>query len=307
MNTRGGRSRWVGVARVGLLALLVAGGCQSTGSTTAPERPRPSAASLIEAHNARVDQLRRVTSRGVIELNWTDDRGRHREQGDLDLYIELPRNTAFRVSKVGETYFWFGSDAQQYWVFDLSNRDQRTLHVDAHGQTGSLHDEAAIVEPLALLDLMGLSRIVSTTDHPDAATGYSEAFDAWIVTGRGEGGLVRLFINRHRRLPSRIELLSAADEAEPVAYSRIYMDRYRSVPVAGAPQASWPHIATNVDVILATEEEEENAGFLKIALGEPTTIVDDAAFDRVFDLDRLKRAHRPDRIESGRGVMPGDS
>ena len=91
----------------------------------------PSYESIAERHNQRVEQLRSFYSRGVVELEWTDEKGKdHWEQGSIDLWVDLPGCLALRIEKFGEEFVWVGADDHRTWVFDLTG-DATVLHLGA--------------------------------------------------------------------------------------------------------------------------------------------------------------------------------
>lgn len=251
---------------------------------------------LARAHNERLDRYRTLNARGNIELRWRDDRGRHFEQGDLDFYLDQPRRTAFRVSKLGEIYFWAGSDDSCFWFFDLS-RDQRHLVVeslDAEWMREGDQEDGVAFRPLTVLDLMALSRVPETaSENENRPVAFDARRDAWHVVVNGLGGEVRLYFDRETRLPMRAESLN--DRGEPVAQSTIR--RYRAVdqPTGAGGGVIRPVMPTLVDI----QPMDDSVGQMevKIALGSPTAAVDETALRRVFDLARLAGSLRPQHIE----------
>lgn len=250
----------------------------------------PSSAQLVEQHNQRVQLLSRVYARGVVEIRWRDEDGVRRfRQGDVDLYIDLPRRTALRVGKLAETFMWLGSDEERYWLFDLV-AEERVLHVGRHDSPNA---GLQTVRPLALLDLIGLGRLEELPSEHEPDVEYDRGLDAWVISGVGSGGPVRVYFDRANHLPVRAETLTAAGE---IAYfSDMHMHRYRSVPVPGVSAAALPRMATLVDVFAGPGAETQ--GEIKLGLDVPTGRVENQPFDRVFDLERLRRSLRPERIE----------
>jgi hypothetical protein len=251
----------------------------------------PSYADLARRHNERLDRLPRLVSRGVIEMDWREDGRRRFEQGDIDLHIELPRRTSMRISKLGNTYFWLGSDDERWWLFDVAG-DERVLYTGRHHST-ALETGVMIVRPLVMLDLVGLSRL-SEDELLAPPVVYDAGLDAWVVESPGRGGWMRIFFDRSTTLPRRIE--SMTEVGDVAYYSDIHMRRYISVPVAAAPP--FPRIAGLVDIYAVSSPDGDfSGGRVKLSLESPTGRSEGEPFDRVFDVERLRRNLRPERIE----------
>ncbi len=263
--------------------VVLAAGCVAT--QPIPPAEAPAYGTIAGAHNARLERLRTIYSRGVIEIRWSDETGRHFEQGNVDLWVALPRHTALRVEKLGEVLLWLGSDDDHYWLFDRFG-EETTLVVGRHEDAPRpVHATALTVRPLSLLDLMGL------TPLPDGAAVdivYDADRDAWALETVGAGGPIRLYLDRTKLLPKRVEVLS--EKGEVTLYSDL--GRYKSVKLAGAAGMANPKLATIVDVAATNDSAR-----LKLALDSPT----DDANPPVFRLERLIRALQPDRIE---GTLP---
>ncbi len=266
-----------------VIAVLLSAGCVAIQPMPPPEDPAYE--TIVATHNARLERLRTIYSRGVIEIRWTDETGRHFEQGNVDLWVSLPRRTALRVEKLGEVLLWIGSDDDHYWLFDLLAQET-TLVVGAHEDAPRpVHATALTVRPLSLLDLMGL------TPLPDGAAVdivFDAERDAWALETVGAGGPIRLYLDRAKLLPKRVEVLS--EKGEVTLYSNLR--RYKSVKLTGAAGMANPKLATLVD-IAATNDSAR----LKLALDSPN----DEANEQVFRLERLIRALQPARIE---GTLP---
>lgn len=277
------------------IGLVVAAGCTGqrkteTVSGSAPVLGAADAASLVSRHNRRVELLERVFSNGVAEFRWVDGDGKeHFEpQVNVKLWLSLPRTSALRAEKLGEVLLWLGSDARQYWVFDLTG-EETSLYLGRHESSGwSEGASPLLIRPLALLDLAGLSRL----GEPSAGDGTDMAWDgqrrAWAMVGEGVGGPMVVYLDEVRGLPVRVETL-ARDGRVVLAAD---LERYASVPVRGRSSAAYPPIPTLIDIA-----DPEGGVRVKIALDEPDGMADEQPWDRVFDLQRLMGALRPDRIE----------
>ncbi|UCD76351.1 MAG: hypothetical protein JSV91_05385 [Phycisphaerales bacterium] len=259
----------------------------------------PDYAQLAQTHNRRVGRLQKLYSRGVVEIRWEDEAGRHFEQGNVQLWLSLPRQTALRVEKLGDVLLWLGSNDQGYWLFDMIP-DETVLYWGRHDEeSGPQSDSAIALKPLALLDLMGLSPLPPAEQddsEPPPPVHFDEEHDGWEIAARGAGGLMRICFDRESLLPKRVESLDA--EGRIVAASGLR--RYARVEMEGSLSVNWPQLPTLADIDLT---EGENS--LRLALESPTTIMDDQPLDRIFDFERLQQALRPDRVEEA--ITPDDS
>lgn len=283
-----------------LLTLLT----QLTGCRTLPVGPEPtdapSYATIAEFHNERVERLSRMHARGVLELRWRDEDGRHFEQGNLDLWLDLPRQTALRVEKLGRVFLWLGSDNERFWLFDMLGDE--TVLLSARHDAQLRGNGLLTVRPLVLLDLVGLTKLLDPLPGRVPPVGYSPEHDAWVLTAPGQGGVMRMYVDRASLLPVRVESL---DDAGEVAYqSTMRVDLYQSVPRPGAPVAQFARMPRRTIITSVTPSHNGiESGEMSLTLDAPTGRVENQPMDVVFDLNRLMRSMRPDRIEGDLPTM----
>lgn len=249
------------------------------------------ATQVIERHNARAGLLDELHGRGVIELRWTDDRGRHFEQGDAELWIDQPSRTALRVDKLGEVFIWLGSNEAQWWLFDLTARP-RTLYVDDLDSTlAAQRIDVASMHPLTLLDLIGITTVQAIESEmlrvdPDQP--------AVLVEATGRGGRVELRFDRSGSILLGVTALGP--DGEPLAVSRLRDPA--SVRQPGTNPLNWPKLATTIDIEVVGRD-----GSLRLALGSNLDgALDGQPIDRIFDLPTLQRALKPEVIEQDGAV-----
>jgi hypothetical protein len=275
------------------MALLALVGCRTVQNGPAPSDVPPYQ-ELAAAHNSRVIQLRDLYAQGVIELRM----GRRRalpDQGNMELWLKQPRHTALRVEKLGEILAWIGSDEQRYWFFDLAG-EERVLRVGRHDQAATFADGAMPIQPLALLDLMGVTPLAPS--DPAAIISFSSAHNAWAVETEGVGGPMRIYFDRSTRLPVRVETLTL--DRQVALHSTLR--RYESVRQEGMSPAAFPRLAQLIDIhgnpeLAGTAQSGLADAHVKIAIASATGTVDQAQMERVFDLNRLIQGLRPARIE----------
>jgi hypothetical protein len=276
---------------------LVACKAQTKPATREAPPSAPSFAALAASHNDRVARLTHIYVSGVIEIRWTDRKGKHFEQGNMELWVHQPRRTALRVEKLGEPLLWLGSDDSQYWLFDLLSKE-RVLHLGKHDAASDASTDGTglmiDVKPLALLDLVGITPI--DVDQPSPVQ-FSAQYNALTITVSGSGGPMRMFFDRQSLLPKRIESLDSGS-GEIIAHSTL--QRYKSVTMQGVSPLAFPKLAHQIDVVAINPNATSDApagGEVKIVMDNSTTVIDAAQLQRVFDLERLKQALRPGRIE----------
>ncbi len=266
------------------LLLVLLSGCQGPkGQAGGPIPEPPPYEELARAQNDRVDRIDRVYGRGVIELTWTDEEGRHFEQGDLDLWLQLPDRAALNITKFGQRLFWLGSNASSTWIFDFRG-DESVLHVAPVGQApGTLP-----LEPSIMAALCGLAELPPDMRSP---VRYDAEHNAWVVAAESRGRAVRLYLDRKALLPVRAELL---DETGEVAlFSRLKLSRYERIAAAGSPAGSGPLFPTLIDLLSSDDR-------LAVKLSVPSPS-DDVLEERFFDLDRLIEAFKPVTVEESTG------
>lgn len=118
------------VFRFVLLApMLVLMGCSSTDKVdVASFGDPPSTLELAEKHNQRVEPLGTLWAHISLRAKGTYANGKsYEEQGEGYLQIVKPNKISIAIGKLGETYFVFGANEEDYWSFDLSNSDHKTM------------------------------------------------------------------------------------------------------------------------------------------------------------------------------------
>lgn len=246
----------------------------------------PSYETIATRHNDRLDRMTSVNAAGAIELRWTDDQGRHFESGRAEVWIVLPDRTAIDVQKFGERLMWMGSNGSNTWMIDFRG-DETVLHLhDANSENPPEAADRVPIEPVTLLKLLGLGRLPAEAETDSLPVTYDAGREAWVVTVREADDLLRLFFDRESLLPIRVELLSP--DHEILRHSTLFLRRYDLVQMAGVVPGTQPRFPTLAEVF-----DADGSGSIKLALRGPT----DAVKDKYFELDWLRRAFRPDRIE----------
>lgn len=231
-----------------LLSTLLLSGCADQTSNRASDakpaaitQPLPSYAVIAQKYNKRVERLDKVWARISMRVTGLDTQGEPvDEQAEGHLQVVRPDKLALSITKVGETYFYLGSNADLYWWLDL--------HQDPHRALVGHHDKATPaqaakfdipVHPLDLLELLGI------TPLPPGAT----ASVAWSKDGKsvevkvpGRWGQRRLLLDPVSYAAREIDLFDS--RGKPVVSARLESPQAVAVRCDSStpPMASLYHI-----------------------------------------------------------------
>ncbi len=253
----------------------------------------PSYETIAARHNDRLDRMTAVYAVGSVDLRWTDDDGKHFETVHAKMWFVLPDRTAMDVGKLGERQMWLGSNGSATWMVDFSN-DETVLYL--YDASRDADRELAVrppIQPHTLVKLFGLGRLPVGLPGPSPAATYDSQRQAWVVTVHEAKQVVRLYFDPDSLLPIRVELLSP--DLVVLMHSTLSLGRYERVQVAGTVPGSQPRFPTLVDIVHA-----DGSGSVKVAVRNPT----DAVKEKYFELDWIKSAFDPDRIEGRLGPLP---
>jgi hypothetical protein len=252
--------------------------------------PIPSYQEIADAQNRRVEHLQRTNAYGVIELRWEDKRGVHTEpQVDVELWLDLPRRTLVKIDKLGEDFFWIGSDERRFWSVDLTDKSDRIAVIRDRDDPEAWREFSVFgIEPDSLLDLMALRPLPLDPTGTSPSVVYDAKQEAWRVDELGSDGRWTMFFNPSDLTPRRVEIRD--DAGQPVVYS--VLSHYESVSREGVSVLALPKSPMWIDVY-----DVPGRGFTKIHLAEMTSDVDDERLERRFDVSLLMEHLRPDRID----------
>ena len=247
-------------------AIFLVGACSSNKPITnhhwSPE--------VLKTNQAdRTAQFDSLVGRGVIEFKWTDEKGTHKEQGDLDFWKQ-GNAVSLRISKLGELIAWFGGEGKDFWFFDMMG-DEKTLTIG--GERGMFHDiEIALI-------LLGLSPLPEgeMTSRDGVVTLVDDQQRRWIATFDSLG-------NR----PLTIELIDGAHEAKARHKSGI------RVEIEQLHELHWPETGGSIDLT-----DNQGNTEIKIVFSSLSTIVEDEPMHRVMNLEYLRNALKPSIILEG--------
>ncbi len=223
----------LGVVVLAMAALCGCGGGPEPVGVPPPSLPTYS--EIAERFNTRVARLNRLWSRVNLTLHSPREGGGvsvDRAEGHLQL--ELPDRTALSVTKLGETYFYFGSDGEGYWWLDLSDPDRKVALYGRHEEaTPDLVAELGLpVHPRELLDLFAITPLPARRPGEAVEPGRV-AWDAarGLITVETEGmwGVRTLWLDPVLLAPQGVELRDGGGNVR----ASCDMGRYVSVRVVG--------------------------------------------------------------------------
>lgn len=247
-------------ARACLAVVLALAACSS------PEPVGPGDAETGYRTMYALGTLDTVHLRGLVELHWSDDEGTHQEQGDLEVWIRGADHVSARVTKFGDVYFWSGVTPEGSFTFDLAS-DPTTL-TTSDSATG-----AAAVLPAATL-----RRVLGIAGLPQNATSTSGAGTVRVELDRPDGSHEVLDLDEGGRHVVFLTITTASGETVTAEHR----DHGRGVTLGGHVLGRYVDVRFN-----------GNLARLVFAQGTSPAEVPDA----VFDVDRLRLALRPDRID----------
>jgi hypothetical protein len=294
----GGPGRGLACLLLGLPAVL--GGCEtapdasSPGSPPAPTVSRDRIEMILSGHRERVARLDRIHVSGTVGVEWPDAEGDWQsEQVSVRVWVDGRWRTAarFLIGFPETDLFWFGSDEQRAWLFDLAS-DETSLCAWRHDapERPTCADAVlpAIGRPLSTADL--LFGVVPLAD--DAADRVRVSADgrtlSLVALGRQEP--VRLTWSVDDGSLVGVSVLDAFGEPWALA------THGEPAPLAleGLAVPLQPRLATRV--VVRDREGQFTASF-NFDL-ENSASVESQRWATLFDLGTLRRVLRP-QIVSG--------
>lgn len=279
------RALWIG-AGLGLLVLAMAG-CELAGGPTqpviAPGTPLPSYSAIAEKYNQRIARLDKVWARISMRVTGVDKQGQKiDEQAEGHLQVVRPDKLALSITKVGETYFYLGSNEQRYWWIDL-HEDKRALVGRHERATPKLAERFDVpVHPLDLLELLGVTPL-----PPGAAASVAWARDgrSIIVTVPGRWGRRQLSLDPVTYQPGRIDLLDGGGRL------LVSAELGAPQPVTVRCDSATPLLASLYEINLATSGTR-----ITLRLYDPENRCDRQKMTP-FDLEALLKAYGVTTVE----------
>ena len=187
----------------GLLPLALVG-CATPKTEFDGATPLPAAEDVLAGQRDAVRGLERFWARTVVQVDGADAAGNElSEQANGVLQVIAPTQLAMTFEKLGETYFYLGSNDEMYWWFDLLS-EQRVATIGRH-VLATPEKSASLglpVHPLDLIELLGI------TPLPDDVKPIGWTIDGRVIVEHANRwGTRRVFYDPDSWLPWRVELL----------------------------------------------------------------------------------------------------
>ena len=264
------------------LVLVTSIGCKS-GPSKRAQVSQEEIDQIIAFHNQRVELIERVWARISVRIKGRDAQGDwFEEQGEGHLQVVRPDSVSLTIGKLGETYFAYGSNADQYWMFDLSDSDRR---VGLFGMVENITPQRAMeiglsVHPGDLIAVLGIEPI-----DPDSIleTRWEKASGLVAIRfpSRSAGwGQSEYWFDPVSALPVMVRSLD--DEGNRLATTGL--TRYEGLLDDHKLESDIP-MPAKVEI----RDPEVSGGFVRLELSESSQ---KSIRAMVFQPDRLSRAYR---------------
>lgn len=268
------------------------------GGATTPAEVRVPAeriAEILDGHRDRTSKLDRIHVVGAVEVEWPDAEGDWQsEQVAVRVWVDGRLRTAarFLIGFPETDLFWFGSDEQQAWLFDLAS-DETTLCAWRHDAVDRPACADAILpaigRPLSTADL--LFGVVPLPD--DATERVRVAADgrtmSLVAMGRQEP--VRLTWRIADGTLGTVEVLDIFGEP----WARAEHTEPAPLPMDGLARMLQPRLASRV--VVRDRDERLTARFNFDLANAPS--LESQRWATLFDLGILRRVLRPDVVSIG--------
>jgi hypothetical protein len=262
--------------------LLLSVGCGS-GAAKRTQVTEDQIDEILQFHNQRVASIERLWARVSVRIKATDARGEwFEEQGEGHIQITRPESVSLTIGKLGETYFAYGSGTDQYWMYDLSDSNNRVALI---GSLDKITPERAAevglsVHPADLITVLGIEPI-----DPDSIieTRWEESSGLIAIRfpSRLEGwGETEYWFDPGRGLPILVRSLDVYGER----LATTGLTRYKDI-LDDHKLDSGIQVPGKVEV----RDPRSQGGFIRIELSEPSQ---KAIRAMVYNPARLSRAYR---------------
>ena len=232
---------------------LLLAGCGSTPKQSAPgplvarPGPAPSIDAVVKAQNQRVDGLSTLWARHTLRVSGKLANAKlDKEEAEGHFQLILPRKVAITVTKVGETYFYLGSNDDLYWWLDLTEAKRGYFGRHALATTTTVDRFGIPVHPLDLIELMAITPIdEALLRKPGAVSAPKWSSDGQLLwyDAPARDATKRVLVDPKSLLPAFVELLDKNGKV----IVRAELSNYLDIPSRSKPPAR-PRIPTRVTI-----------------------------------------------------------
>lgn len=249
---------------------------------------------LAAQYNAAIEPVTTLWSRADIDIEWIEvdddgDRNYRSESGNGKFIMRRGgpyHETAMTVEKLGKIYLWAGSNTTNYYLFDRVDGDNKTLYVGAHGALGRSKPYPLPIHPSMVPTLLGLEPLPTVLPKGETSTTI-DLYGEQYLLNMPELGL-RMLIDPQTARPTRVDLTDARGYSVLTAK----LSGRMSIDDAALGDGSPAIICDKAEVYVSGYESRFTLDF-QSATTSPRKIR-----DQMFDLEALKKALKPDKIES---------
>ncbi|MBL4699215.1 MAG: hypothetical protein JKX70_10315 [Phycisphaerales bacterium] len=255
-------------------------GCSSTKKIDVSKLgPPPSTLELAEKHNQRIKPLGTLWARISLRAKGEYPDGKsYEEQGEGHLQIDKPNNISLTIGKLGETYFAFGANSEEYWSFDLSNSDHKLAMI---GKLDLATPEKieALGLPVYPGELIALTGLMPIDMSRAGGSRWADDGKSVGVSVPSRWGSFTLWFNPKTSLVVRSQVFNHDGELIATASLSRYKD-------ASIPDYGTILVPGKIEVTNPNDD-----GWVRIELSGPRS---KPIKPRVYQPQKLKRAYRVD-------------
>lgn len=250
-----------------------------------PDRPVPSYAVVAEGYNVNANRIDRLWARTKVFMQWVGEDGdERREDGEGHLMFVKPYEVALTAGKFGQTMIWAGSNADRFFLFNLSV-DPSVVYWGRYDRLmgGEMTHLILPVDPRELLFMIGAMPLPEQGGHVEW---YGK--DLLVETAPMAGmRRWRLLLDAQTYLPQRIDRLDGRGSSQLICLLAEPEPIKQTGQALGA--SGMPRLATHIELQTVGKPAE-----LRLTLQDMS---DGRARNRVrpqaFNYETLKRAHKP--------------
>lgn len=283
------------IAALGALPACRSGAPRDEIPIADPSRPAPAYADVAARYNERASRLGRLWASAVVELRYTDSKGKRRwEQGEGALQRIAPDRFSLSVNKLGERIALVGCNAERFWLIEFADDGVASVGLNENIASPCCEPTGLPASPLDIVDMLGVLPMPVGPDaaRANASVGWTPRGDDLRVEFDVRSGRMRIEYPPAGVGPSRIALLTASSiPGEPMRETLVArLDSYEPVDIRGEGTIR-PRLASRV-IITSVDAKSE----VRLTLSEMSSGSAEKLPDESFDFDYLIDVFSPRHI-----------